>query len=75
MELTLIGCCEVAHVGVADVRPVTSQHEVEQWTEEGAPPTAANDSDYPTSTNEQVLFDSVNPCQNGYRIVTIRNYW
>lgn len=75
MELTLIGCCELARVGVADVRPVTSEHEVEQWNEEGAPPTTTSDSDYPTSSSEQVLFDSVNPCQNGYQIVTIRNCW
>lgn len=74
MELTLIGYCEVARVGVADIRPTTSQHEVEQWTAEGAPPTTASD-DYPTSDNEQILFDSVNPCQNGYQIVTIRNHW
>ena len=75
MELTLIGCCEVANVGVADIRPVTSQHEVEQWMTEGAPFITTSDNDYPTSNNKNVLFDSVNPCQNGYRVVTIRNYW
>ena len=75
MELTLIGCCEVAHVGVAGVRPVTSEHEVEQWTAEGAPPTTTIDSDYPTSNDEKVLFDRVNPCQNGNQIITIRNCW
>ena len=75
MELTLIGCCEVAHVGVAGVRPATSEHEVEQWTAVEAPPTTSGDGDYPTSNNEQVLFDTVNPCQSGYQIVTIKNCW
>ena len=74
-ELTLIGCCEVARVGVATVRPATSEHEVEQWTAVEAPPTTTGDGDYPISNNEQVLFDTVNPCQSGYRIVIIRNCW
>lgn len=73
MELTLIGCCEEAHVGVVGVRPVTSQHEVEQWS--GAPPTTISDVDYLSSNDEQVIFDSVNPYQSGYQVVNIRNYW
>lgn len=74
MELTLIGCCEEARVGVAGVRPVTSQHEVEQWSG-GASPTTTSDNDYLSSNDEQVMFDSVNPYQNGYQVVNIRNYW
>ena len=78
-ELSLIGRCELASVGVAGVRPATSQREVEQW--DGAPPIFCNDDDDDDVTpnnlvnDEKVVFDPVNPSQIGYCIVTIRNYW
>ena len=78
-ELSLIGRCELASVGVAGVRPATSQREVEHW--DGAPPIFCNDDDNDDVTpndvvnDEKVVFDPVNPSQIGYCIVTIRNYW
>ena len=77
-ELSLIGHCELVSVGVAGVRPATSQREVEQW--DGALPISfCNDDDDVTPNNlindEKVVFDPVNPSQIGHCIVTIRNYW